>query len=76
MKLATVRLPVIAAFLALAPLARAHPGHDEPDFTWEFSHLVDHPLATLLCLAVLGMAVALGLRHARRRAAQQPSRRS
>lgn len=53
----------LSHLLTLAPLILpvallAHPGHDgDHDFTWDFSHLVQHPLATLFCAAVLGVAV-------------------
>jgi hypothetical protein len=42
----------------LAPLAAfAHPGHDGPhDFEWDFDHFVEHPFATIACLAVVGLA--------------------
>ena len=53
----TLRSTLIATVsVALPTLAHAHPGHDDHDITWDFSHLVAHPLATLGCLAVLGGA--------------------
>jgi hypothetical protein len=54
--------------LALAAPAAllAHPGHDgDHDFTWDFSHLVAHPVATLLCAAVLGTAIYAVVRATR-----------
>ena len=36
-----------------ASAAQAHPGHDGHELTWDFGHLVAHPVATLLCVAVL-----------------------
>ncbi len=45
----------VAVFLASAALARAHPGHDGHDFTWDFGHLGAYPDATILCLGVLGV---------------------
>lgn len=55
MKILTRRAaPFTAAFIASALVARAHPVHDGHDFSWDFRHLVDHPDATILCLAVLG----------------------
>lgn len=41
--------------LLLAPvLAHAHPGHDgDHDFVWDFDHFFSHPLATILCVAVV-----------------------
>lgn len=49
-----------AVFLATAALAQAHPGHDGHNFTWDFTHLVDHPDTTILFIGVLG-AVAWGV---------------
>ena len=50
----TLRSTLIAtALVALPSFAHAHPGHDDHDITWDFSHLVAHPLATLGCLGVL-----------------------
>jgi hypothetical protein len=38
----------------------AHPGHDgEHDVTWDFGHLAAHPLATVVCFAVIVAAVGL-----------------
>lgn len=53
------RLVRVAALLtAVAPsLALAHPGHDDPDFTWELSHLESHPLATIACFLVLAASL-------------------
>ncbi len=47
-------------FLATAGLAQAHPGHDDHDFTWDLSHLVANPGATILCFGLVG-AAAWGL---------------
>lgn len=72
------RLPILLAAAALvAPLtALGHPGHDgDHDFTWEFSHLVEHPIATLACVAVLaaaGWAIWRATRSPDRRAAKNP----
>ncbi|HTO05154.1 MAG TPA: hypothetical protein VL069_15700 [Opitutus sp.] len=45
---------IAALFAIVIPvLAHAHPGHDDHDFTWDFSHLTAHPWATLGCLAAL-----------------------
>ncbi|HYD85230.1 MAG TPA: hypothetical protein VEA63_14290 [Opitutus sp.] len=46
------RIAVLAATFTPV-VALAHPGHDDHDFTWEFSHLAAHPVATLLCVTVL-----------------------
>jgi hypothetical protein len=44
----------LAALVLATPLsALAHPGHGDPDFTWEFSHLAANPIATLGCVLVL-----------------------
>ncbi|MBL9187680.1 MAG: hypothetical protein JNK23_09395 [Opitutaceae bacterium] len=61
----SVRL-ALAAFVS-APWLRAHPGHDgDHGLTWEFTHLAEHPLATL-GWAALGLAViAAGWWFARR----------
>ncbi|MEO6003467.1 MAG: hypothetical protein ABIZ04_01895 [Opitutus sp.] len=54
----SLRSALIATVLvALPSLAHAHPGHDDHDITWDFTHLISHPFATLGCLAVLGGAV-------------------
>jgi hypothetical protein len=65
MKFTSRRLAATIAALALAPLVHAHPGHDDPDLTWDFSHMAAHPGATVVCLAVLGVA-AWGLWRATR----------
>lgn len=46
-----------AMFLSTAVLARAHPGHDGHDFTWDFGHLAAYPDATILCFGLVGGAV-------------------
>jgi hydrogenase/urease accessory protein HupE len=43
------------AVAVLPALAYAHPGHDDHELTWEFSHLAAHPLATLGCVAFLAV---------------------
>lgn len=56
------------SFLAFATPAAllAHPGHDgDHDFTWDFSHLLAHPVATLFCTAVLATAIYAIVRAAR-----------
>ena len=60
-------LLVITLGLVCATSASAHPGHDDGhELVWEASHWVAHPLASLLCVAVVGSAIALGIRMARR----------
>ena len=51
MKLNPSRL--LAGLVATTSLVHAHPGHDDHDFTWELSHLAQHPGATLGCAAVM-----------------------
>lgn len=64
-------LSLFTVYSAAALVAHAHPGHaghDGGDFTWDFSHLVTNPLATLGYVALLGVAiwaVASHLRHRR-----------
>jgi hypothetical protein len=52
-------------------IASAHPGHDDPDFTWEYSHLVAHPAATLICFGAIIGAAAIAWFLVRR--SQRPS---
>jgi hydrogenase/urease accessory protein HupE len=63
----TLRRPAFVAAAFAAPLsAFAHPGHDgDHDFTWTFSHLVAHPLATLGCLALIAIGACVAWRIAR-----------
>jgi hydrogenase/urease accessory protein HupE len=61
---ATLRIwALVLLCLLTTTAAQAHPGHDgheEGDgFTWTYAHLTTHPLATVLCLAGLGLAVWL-----------------
>ena len=70
MKLSSVRSAALA-FAFSAAVARAHPGHDGHeggDFTWDFSHLVSHPLATAACVLMVGAALwaAVGFLRSRR----------
>lgn len=52
------RFALTSIALATPAALLAHPGHDgDHDFTWDFSHLLAHPVATLLCAAVLGTAI-------------------
>lgn len=41
-------------------VALAHPGHDGHEgggeFSWDFTHLGAHPVATLACVVVFGVA--------------------
>ncbi len=71
MKTLSARLSLLAiGFMAAAGTARAHPGHDGHELTWDFSHLAQHPVATISCAMVVGAGVAvlvhaLGLRRMR-----------
>ncbi len=61
-------------FAFSAAVARAHPGHDGHeggDFTWDFSHLAAHPLATAACMVVVGFALWLGIGYLRARRASR-----
>lgn len=42
-----------ALFSALPLVAHAHPGHDDHELTWDFSHLAAHPFATAAWIAAL-----------------------
>lgn len=46
-------LPYVSLPLLFPALASAHPGHEGHELTWDYQHLVAHPLATLGCFAVL-----------------------
>jgi hypothetical protein len=44
--------------IAVLPIvARAHPGHDGHELTWDFGHLAAHPLATLAWLTLFSAAI-------------------
>jgi hydrogenase/urease accessory protein HupE len=51
---------LLVSVLASTPFMRAHPGHDENELTWDFSHLAAYPLVTTGCLAVMIAAGAIG----------------
>ena len=54
------RLFPYASLLLLSPtLALAHPGHEGNELTWDYQHLMAHPLATLGCLAVLAVGAGV-----------------
>ena len=78
MKLPSARFAAIA-FAFSAAVARAHPGHDGHeggDFTWDFSHLASHPLATAACALIVVAALWAGVSHLRsRRASRAVSRK-
>ena len=71
MNLAPVRATLLSvACLAFATVASAHPGHDGHEVTWDFEHLAAHPVATLGCAVVVGVAAwvlvsVLGARQTR-----------
>ncbi len=67
-----------AVFAAGASMVRAHPGHDGHELTWDFGHLAQHPVATMACGAVLGIACFVAIQIRRHRAelrVQRVSRR-
>jgi hypothetical protein len=68
MKSTLVRgLALSAVALSSINLAQAHPGHDDGhELTWELGHLVEHPFATLLCVAVVAAATFVVWRTVRR----------
>ncbi len=74
-----VRSAVVFVVLSAA-IVRAHPGHDGHeggDFTWDFSHLAAHPLASAACLLIVGAALWAGVSHLRsRRVSAQSLRKS
>jgi hypothetical protein len=73
MKSSVFRFLLVAAgwFLSGA-LALAHPGHDDGhELTWDFDHLAAHPVATLLCFAVLALAAGAFWQAMRRRSASR-----
>jgi len=79
MKLLAARSAALFSVLS-ATVAQAHPGHDGHeggDFTWDFSHLASHPLATLGCALVVSLAIWAGVSHLRaRRLSAQSLRKS
>lgn len=66
---------MLLCFLTTAS-AQAHPGHegheDGEGFVWTFDHLGKHPLATVLCIAAVGLLVWLAVRSCA--AKQQPAK--
>jgi urease accessory protein len=66
---------VLAGWFVSGAVAFAHPGHDDGhELTWDFDHLAAHPVATLLCVAVLAVAIGavVGAVRRRQRAPQPP----
>ena len=59
------------AFLSVVTIVQAHPGHDDHELTWDFAHLVEHPLATAGCVALVGIALAVIVGWHRRRTSDQ-----
>jgi hypothetical protein len=60
----------VAAFLFLATVTQAHPGHDDGhELTWDLtvSHLAQHPYATIACAAVLGVGICAAAQEIFRR---------
>ena len=69
MKFPAGRLASLAAvFAAGVSIVRAHPGHDGHELTWDFGHLAQHPVATMACGAVLGIAFFVAIQVRRHRA--------
>jgi hypothetical protein len=52
-------LPFTSLLVLFPALARAHPGHEGHELTWDYQHLVAHPLATLECFAVLALGAGV-----------------
>lgn len=59
--------PLLLPLALLPAVALGHPGHDDPDFIWEISHLQSHPLATLLCPMAAAGCIVLCWQALRRR---------
>jgi membrane protein DedA with SNARE-associated domain len=60
------------AWLSTASIATlyahpGHPGHDGDELVWELSHLSVHPVATVVCLAILITGAVLAWQLANRR---------
>ena len=73
-QIASRTLPLFAVYSAAAALAHAHPGHEGHEggaFTWDFSHLVTNPLATLGYVALLVVAIWAVRSHLRTRRSVQ-----
>jgi NhaP-type Na+/H+ or K+/H+ antiporter len=71
MKTSVPRLILAAiTFLAVIASANAHPGHDGHELTWEIRHLAQHPVATMVCAALVGAAAAIVFQFLRRRGAE------
>ena len=81
MKSLSRTLSLFAVYFTAAVLAHAHPGHEGHEggeFTWDFSHLVSNPFATLAYVALLvGAVMAVrGYLSSRRKLPAQSPRRS
>lgn len=61
--------PVLLSVVSVATLYAhpGHPGHDGDELVWEFSHLAAYPVATVVCLTVLGTGALVAWQLARRR---------
>ena len=60
------------ALLSVASVATlyahpGHPGHDGDELVWELSHLAAYPVATVVCLTLLGTGAVVAWQLARRR---------
>lgn len=61
----THRTFAASLFLFGVVQAQAHPGHGDHDLTWDLGHLSENPVATLVCLALLGLSTWLVARACR-----------
>lgn len=69
------RFLTLTAFCStFIPLASAHPGHGDHDFTWDFRHLIEHPFATAVWFGIFAGATWLVARLARARRAERVRR--
>jgi hydrogenase/urease accessory protein HupE len=57
------QLSLAAVSNLVVSVALAHPGHDGHEgggeFTWDFSHLGAHPVATIACVVVAGVLIGM-----------------
>jgi hypothetical protein len=75
------RLPGhVVVLTAIAAVGRAHPGHDGHEgggeFSWDFSHLSAHPVATFAIIALAVGTLVILSRSGGRRAVQSLRRSS
>ena len=66
MRNSLARFALVGFAVVAAPLAQAHPGHDDGhELTWDFGHLAAHPGATLMCLGLVALAAWVVYRETR-----------